>query len=58
MDVLSIILVLAAFFALGLYSGVWMTYKTYLKPAIDKGILEVGKDTYRVSKFVARNTRI
>jgi hypothetical protein len=45
-------------FVLGFVVGVWVTYKTYLKPGIAKGILEVGSETYRVSKFVPRNTRI
>jgi hypothetical protein len=45
-------------FVLGFVVGVWVTYKTYLKPGIAKGILEVGNETYRVSKFVPRNTRI
>jgi hypothetical protein len=44
-------------FVLGFVVGVWVTYKTYLKPGINKGILEVGNETYRVSKFVPRNTR-
>ena len=56
---MEIIVVAFAFtFMFGLYVGVWIVYHSYLKQSIEKGILEVGKDTYRISKFVPRNTRI
>lgn len=45
-------------FVLGFVVGVWVTYKVMrVKAGIAKGILEVGNETYRVSKFVPRNTR-
>lgn len=58
MDIIAIILALSAFYGMGLFSGVWLIYRVYLKHGLEKGILEVGKETYRVSKFVSRNTRV
>lgn len=45
-------------FVLGFVAGVWLTYRTYLKPSLAEGILKLGDTTYRVSKFVPRNTRV
>jgi hypothetical protein len=58
MDIIAIILIISAFYGMGLFSGVWLIYRTYLKPGLARGILEIGKETYRVSKFVPRNTRV
>jgi hypothetical protein len=58
MEFLIIVALVIVSYTLGLYSGVWLIYRTLLKPGLAKGILEVGNDTYRVSKFVQRNTRI
>lgn len=62
MDNMQIMLVatglFASGFALGGYLGIRTLFNTWLKPGLAKGILEVGKDTYRVSKFVPRNTRV
>jgi hypothetical protein len=45
-------------FGLGFYLGVKAIYEFVLKPGLERGILEIGKDAYRISKFVQRNTRI
>ena len=58
METVILILIIAVSFILGVYTGVWLIYHIYLKDGIDKGIMKVGKETYRVSKFVSRNTRV
>lgn len=58
METVIAIAILAVSFILGIYTGVWLIYQVYLKHGLTKGILEVGKETYRVSKFVPRNTRV
>ena len=58
METVILILIIAVSFILGVYTGVWLIYHIYLKDGIDKGIMKVGKETYRVSKFVPRNTRV
>lgn len=62
MDSIQIMLVVIGLFvsgiAVGVYFGIRVLFNTWLKPGLTKGILEVGNDTYRVSKFVPRNTRI
>ena len=58
METVIAIAILAVAFILGIYTGVWLIYRVYLKHGLAKGILEVGKETYRVSKFVPRNTRV
>lgn len=47
-----------AIFAFGFYVGVAALHSAWLRPGIEKGILEVGGETYRLSRIVKRNTRI
>ena len=58
MEIVILILIIVVSFMLGFHTGVWLIYHVYLKDGIDKGIMKVGKETYRVSKFVSRNTRV
>lgn len=58
MEIVIGILIIVVSFMLGFHTGVWLIYQVYLKHGLEEGILKVGKETYRVSKFVSRNTRV
>lgn len=52
------LIVVTVSFAVGFYVGVVALFNVWLKPGLDKGILDFGNSTYRMSRIVKRNTRI
>ena len=45
-------------FGAGFWSGVATLHAVWLKPGLQKGTLDFGNITYRMSPIVRRNTRI
>ena len=52
------LLTFVAVFGFGFWVGVAVLFKIWLEPSLDKGILDFGSVTYKISRIVKRNTRI